>query len=176
MTRRTIGKDAKEWELYRTAADDLTRRGVIRYWDDVIDLGTNNPFTYAFETSDAEVVLEYIKIISFTSPNRGMGHAILEIFEGGDISAGNPSNTTLRNFVDIEPVPFTDGILKDVTIDVAGDLVYTRNMVGNDAVLFEDTFGPFVLKAETQYYVTLTDQEANKNTRLKIETSAIRIS
>ena len=176
MSRITVGQDAKQWGLYRTAADDLTRRGVIRYWDDVIDLGMNNPFTYSFETSDAEVVLEYIKIESFMSPNRSMGHAILEIFEGGQVSAGSPSNTTLRNFVDIEPVPFTDGILKDVTIDVVGSLVYTRNMIGNDVLPFEDTFGPFVLNAETLYYVTLTDQEVNKNGRLKIETSAVRIS
>ena len=176
MTSFTPGRASKQWSIYRDAADELTRRGVIRYWDDVIDLGSNNPFTYAFETSDAIVVLEYIKIVSYMSPNRAMGHAILEIFENGQVSGGSPSNTSIRNFDEIGPVPFTDGILKGATIDVAGNLIYLRNMIGNDTILFENSFGPFILKAETQYYVTLTDQEVNKNARLKIETSAIRIS
>ncbi len=178
MTRLTVGRDAKQWELYRNAADKLTRRGVIRYWDDVIDLGMNNPFTYAFTTDDDDVVLQDITIESFMSPNKGMGHVIFEIFEGGVVSAGSSSVGGILNFVDIGPTPFinTDEILEGVTIDTPGILKYERNLIGNDAVLFKESFGPFVLNKNTLYQVTLTDQEANKNTRLKISTSAIRIS
>ncbi len=177
MTRLTVGRDAKQWELYRNAADELTRRGVVRYWDDVIDLGSNNPFTYAFTTDDDDVVLQDISITSFMSPNRAMGHVIFEIFEGGIVSAGSSSVGGILNFVDVGPTPFinSDEILRDVTIDTPGTLRYKRNLIGNDVILFEDSFGPFVLNKNTLYQVTLTDQETNKNTRLKISASAVRI-
>jgi len=175
MPGPSIGRDAKRWGLYREAADDLTRRGVIRYADDVVDLGSNNPITYAFTTNDDTVVLRNIEIESFMSPNRSMGHAILEIFEGGVISGGSSIFGSLFNFVDIGPDPFT-GILKGVTIDTPGDLKYARNLIGNDAILFKDSFGPFILNSNTLYQITLTDQEVNKNTRLKISITAIRIS
>lgn len=173
MTRLTVGRDAKQWELYRDAADRLTRRGVIRYWDDTLDLAMNSPFSYSFVTNDDTIVIRDITIES--ARDKAMEHATFELFEGGAVSGGTDTFGSILNLVDVEDTPFLDNkVLRDVTIDTPGTLRYKRNMVGHKFETYKDTFGPFVLDFNTLYQVTLTNIMMN-NDLLKISMSAVRI-
>ena len=174
MTNISSGVDAKKRQVLVESTDVLTRRGIVFYWDDRIDLKTVGPYSYAIETQDDPVIFRKIEITS--PPDKGMGHMSFELFEGGTVSGGSPSIVSITNVRDLTPSPFNSNvILEGVTIDSPGSLFYTRNMVGFRTALFEDEFGPFVLKPNTTYYWTLTNVNNNENENLLIQISAVRI-
>ena len=174
MTNISSGVNAKTRQVLIESTDVLTRRGILFYWDDRIDLKTVGPYTYSIETLDDPVVLRKIKIIS--PGTKGMSHSSFELFEGGTVSGGIAAEASITNIRDLSLTPFSSNeILEGVTIDVAGSLFYTRNMVGNSTLYFEDEFGPFILKSNTRYYWTLTNLNGNENENLKIQISSVRI-
>lgn len=174
MSNISGGVNSRKRQILVESTDVLTRRGVVFFWDDHIDLKAVGPFSYAVETGDDVVVLRKFKIIS--SPDKGMDHATFEMFQDGTISGGVSTPFSITNVASLTESPF-DGneILQGVTIDVAGNLFYTRNMVGFRTMPFEDEFGPFILNPNTKYYWTLTNIGSLENENLVIQVSAVRI-
>lgn len=149
--------------------DVLKERGLVYMWDDVVNLNTNNPFVYSFQTEVNNVVLRHIEIES--PSQKAMVHATIEIFSGGDVSGGTP--LFVSNFNDVDPPPANNSetfgsVFRDRTIDTPGVKFFGRNMVGDKFMTFDKFHESIFLRKGTLYYIVLTNI-ASDNDMLRIE-------
>lgn len=150
----------------------LKERGQVYVWDDVVNLNTNNPFVYSFETGINDVVLRHIEIES--PSQKAMEHATIELFSGGAVSGGTQLFVSKFNDVDPEPSTFSDPfstVFRDRTIDTPGAKFYELNMVGDKFVTYDKLHEFIFLRKETLYQIILTNIMSN-NDLLRIEVLA----